>query len=233
MNRELAISLKNLRFGYSPDKPVLDVKEFGIARGERIFLYGPSGSGKTSLLSLITGIVSPDEGEIAVLGTKLNSLSVRQRDAFRAAHIGYIFQQFNLIPYLNVIENICLPCWNNKERLSRVEGRSLEEEAVDLLKSVGMDAHRYDQVTQLSVGQQQRVAAVRAMMGRPEIVIADEPTSSLDSDRQDEFISLLLKRAGVTLVFVSHNRELAKHFDRSLSLLDLNLAGERGRSYAS
>jgi putative ABC transport system ATP-binding protein len=167
---------------------------------------------------------------VRVLGTDLTRLSNRRRDAFRAAHVGYIFQLFNLIPYLSVQENIVLPCRVSRERRARLGGTFPDEAAITLAEALEIGDLLRENVTRLSVGQQQRVAAARALIGSPELVIADEPTSALDSDRRERFLELLFARcadAGATLVFVSHDRQLEHVFDRAVSLADLNVMQAR------
>jgi putative ABC transport system ATP-binding protein len=168
---------------------------------------------------------------VRVLGRDLATLSPAQRDAFRAEHIGYIFQMFNLIPYLSVLENVTLPCRLNRERLRRLGGVAPEAAARGLVDRLEIGELVDAPVTELSVGQQQRVAAARALIGAPELVIADEPTSSLDSDRRTRFLELLfeiVRDARSTLVFVSHERQLMPLFDRGLSLPELNRASRAG-----
>lgn len=220
-----AVSLEDVRFAYVRGTTVLHVPELKVARGERVFIYGPSGSGKTTLLGLVAGVLRADSGAVRVLGTDLATLSNRRRDALRAAHIGYIFQLFNLIPYLSVQENIVLPCQVSRERRARLGKETPEAAARRLAASLSLDALMDEGVTRLSVGQQQRVAAARALIGAPELVIADEPTSALDSDRREVFLQLLFERcaeAGSTLLFVSHDRQLEHLFDRALSLSEFN-----------
>lgn len=223
------VTLQGVRFGWGGAAPVLDIGEFRLARRARVFLHGASGSGKTTLLNLIAGMISPQAGSIEVLGTRLDELSGGGRDRFRADHIGFIFQMFNLIPYLGVLENVCLACDFSPHRRARaVAARgSVRAEALHLLGNLDMadPALLGRRVTDLSVGQQQRVAAARALMGSPELVIADEPTSALDADRRSAFIDLLFAecgRAGSALLFVSHDHALAPRFDRSVALGEMN-----------
>lgn len=220
-----AIAIKDLAFAYSGNKLVLDVADFQIKAGERVFLHGPSGSGKTTLLGLIGGILTPSRGSIHILGTNTSALSPTKRDMFRGTHVGFIFQMFNLIPYLSVLENIVLPVSFNKGREAKLNGASPVTVAAALAERLGISNILTRTVTDLSVGQQQRVAAARAMIGKPEIVIADEPTSALDTDHRQAFIQLLFdacRDAGTTLLFVSHDHGLASLFDRQLSLPSLN-----------
>lgn len=225
------IRIENLLFRWKPKNPVcLDIPAFEAQAGERIFLYGPSGSGKSTLLGLLGGVLSPEQGRIHVLQYELTALSSAARDRLRADHIGFLFQQFNLIPYLSVTDNVLLACRFSRRRRERAlaSGNSLQREAERLLEHLDIGAElRHRPVTQLSVGQQQRVAAARALIGRPEIVIADEPTSALDAERQTAFLDLLsreCKEAGSTLLFVSHDHRLASGFDRELALPTINRA---------
>jgi putative ABC transport system ATP-binding protein len=225
-----AVSIEGAVFSYERGRTVLRVPALEIARGAKVFIYGPSGSGKTTLLGLMAGVLRADAGAVRVLGTNLTDLSNRRRDALRAAHIGYIFQLFNLIPYLSVQENIVLPCRLSRERRERLGGVPPEKAAAALADALQIHGLLHERVTRLSVGQQQRVAAARALIGAPELVIADEPTSALDSDRRESFLELLFARcadAGATLVFVSHDRQLQHMFDDSMSLADLNTESVR------
>lgn len=221
-----AILIEGLRFRWQRGEPwVLDLPHFELARGERLFLAGPSGSGKTSLLSLITGIARPVYGTLRVLGTPLDTLRGAARDRFRADHFGIVFQLFNLLPYLSVLDNVLLGCRFSPPRMAAAAARggSPAAEAARLLARLGLGErglHRRP-ATGLSVGQQQRVAAARALIGSPPIVIADEPTSALDAERRAEFLTLLLEEvtlAGSALLFVSHDRALARDFDREVTL---------------
>ncbi|MEX1183375.1 MAG: ATP-binding cassette domain-containing protein [Gemmatimonadota bacterium] len=228
--RSPAVLLEDVKFAYARSATVLNVPLFRIERGERVFVFGPSGSGKTTLLGLLTGVLRADAGAVRVLDADLTTLSNRGRDALRAAHMGYIFQLFNLIPYLSVEENIVLPCRLSRARAARLNGVSPAAAAAALANALGIDMLLNEKVTRLSVGQAQRVAAARALIGAPDLVVADEPTSALDSDRREQFLELLFERcadAAATLVFVSHDRQLEHMFDRALSLDDLNLASAR------
>lgn len=225
-----AVLLEETQFAYGRSAPVLHVPGLRIDRGERVFVYGPSGSGKTTLLGLVAGVLRADAGVVNVLGTELRTLSSRGRDALRAAHVGYIFQMFNLIPYLSVEDNIVLPCRLSRARRERLGGTDMHAAALALADALEIRGLMNEKVTRLSVGQQQRVAAARALIGAPELVVADEPTSALDSDRRERFLELLFERcaaAGSTLLFVSHDRQLQHLFDRALSLTDLNVAAQR------
>ena len=232
---EPVVDLSSLRFSWTAaGPPLLEIGTLRVARGERVFLRGRSGSGKSTLLNLLAGVVTPQDGSIRILGSDLRTLSGAGRDRFRADHIGYIFQMFNLIAYLSVIENVCLPCGFSEQRRQRAieGGASLESEAIRLLRHLDMgdEGLLRRPVTELSVGQQQRVAAARALIGAPEVVIADEPTSALDANRRAAFLELLFaqcSRNNTALVFASHDESLAPLFDRTIELTELNRAASR------
>lgn len=226
------IQIKNLQFRWTPTSPlVLDVPELNIPSGEAVFIKGPSGSGKSTLLNLIGGVLEPLDGELTVLGHDLVRATSHERDLLRGNEMGFIFQQFNLLPYLSVIENVTLPLKfssQKSEKLAELQ-RTPVQEADRLLKALGMktESLKSRPVTKLSVGQQQRVAAARALIGWPGLVIADEPTSALDADTRKKFVELLFqecRRLKATLVFVSHDGSLASLFDRSLDLTVINKA---------
>lgn len=227
-----AVAITELRFRWRANRPwVLDIPAFSLAAGERLFLAGPSGSGKSTLLALIAGISRPTEGRVAVLGVELSTCSGPARDRFRADHLGIIFQMFNLLPYLSVLDNVTLPCRFSARRRARAEttAGSVAAEARRLLAHLGMDEPGLARcpAAELSVGQQQRVAAARALIGGPDLIVADEPTSALDTDRRLDFVDLLRQECanvGAALLFVSHDRTLARHFDRVAELPALNRA---------
>jgi putative ABC transport system ATP-binding protein len=223
---ESAIDISGVHFRWRADAPiVLDLDRLAVARGERVFVLGPSGSGKSTLLSLLAGVTTATRGRVAVLGQDLGTLDGAARDHFRGDHVGIIFQLFNLIPYLSVLENVTLPCRFSAARRARAteRGGDPEAEAQRLLAHLDLDPAEFlgRPVTELSVGQQQRVAAARALIGAPQIVLADEPTSALDTDRRKAFLKLLFKECAaedITLVFVSHDMTLKPLFDRSIAL---------------
>ena len=222
-----AVALHEVRFAYRGGAPVLDIPALHIARGERVFLHGPSGSGKTTLLGLIAGVLTPTAGKLQVLGSELGSMGSAERDRFRAAHVGYVFQMFNLIPYLSVRDNITLPVRLSAARRARLNGADANGEAQRLAARLEIEPLLSQPVTALSVGQQQRVAVARALIGSPEIIVCDEPTSALDTDRRDRFLQLLFASiavTGSTLVFVSHDLSLAVRFGRTIALPKVNRA---------
>jgi putative ABC transport system ATP-binding protein len=219
------ISLRDLRYRWPrAAADVVHIPQLDIAAGEAVFLHGPSGCGKSTLLGLLAGVLLPQSGRVSLLGQDWARLSGSRRDAARADHVGYIFQQFNLLSYLSVLDNVMLPCRFSAARARRAPPGT----AQTLLERVELPPALWTRPAgELSVGQQQRVAAARALIGAPEIVIADEPTSALDAALRDSFMALLLgatRGAGSTLVFVSHDERLATAFDRRLSLPELNRA---------
>jgi putative ABC transport system ATP-binding protein len=215
------LDIRNLTFRWDKQHPPLGYPDIALPTGEHLFLRGPSGSGKSTLMSLIGGMIVPTAGSVRVLDTDLGQLTGGQRDRFRADHMGVIFQQFNLVPYLNPLDNVLLPCRLSQKRRARALPTATAE-ATFLLSALGIaDNHWRRPVTRLSVGQQQRVAAARALIGTPELILADEPTSALDTDNRDRFIELLLQLAAKqqsSVVFVSHDQSLAGRFDHQIAL---------------
>lgn len=224
------IEIDALGFAWPGQAELLDIPRFRLEAGERLFLKGPSGSGKTTLLGLLGGVQVAQRGRVSLLGHDLGRLSAGARDRLRVEHSGYIFQQFNLLPFLAVRDNVELPCRFSARRAARATARhgSVAAAASELLErlSLGRALHGR-RADQLSIGQQQRVAAARALIGQPELVIADEPTSALDADSRAAFLDLLFaecRAAGASLLFVSHDRSLAPLFDRALDLAEINRA---------
>ena len=225
------IQLRDVRFRWNREGPMLlDIPTFNVEAGEKVFLEGPSGSGKTSLLNLLGAISVPEHGSVEVNGTELGQLTGAARDSFRADHIGIIFQMFNLIPYLSPLDNIILPCqFSARRNASAIKRNGVKEEGLRLLAHMQLNdvANIGSPTLELSVGQQQRVAAARSLIGSPELIIADEPTSALDHDIREIFLKLLFEEvanAGITLLFVSHEASLAGQFDRRIKLNDINEA---------
>lgn len=219
-----AVRLKGLRFDWKQRGPgLLEIDEFLIARGETLFLYGPSGAGKTTLLNLLAGVLLPQRGSIEILGHDITRMRSFRRDLFRARHIGVIFQQLNLIPYLDVLENVLIA-----PHFAKLDRSSSADHADELLETLGMAQHLHKRPSELSIGQQQRVAVARALVTGPEILIADEPTSALDSDNRETFMQHMLSMAAendTTVIFVSHDRGLQDHFDRHLDIREFTGKG--------
>jgi putative ABC transport system ATP-binding protein len=221
------LSLENIGFRWPGQaEACLEIAEFNVVANEQVFIHGESGSGKSTLLNLIAGVLTPQSGKIEALGQNLTRLSAAARDRFRVDHIGLIFQQFNLIPYLSVLDNVLLPCRFSRRRSERAGAP--KQAAATLLRHLDLDESLWRRpATQISVGQQQRVAAARALIGRPEIVIADEPTSALDAARQEAFLDLLRREcasANSALLFVSHDLRLAEGFGRRVEMGQINRA---------
>ena len=225
MTKTPIITLNEVRFRWpGQGDDLLYLPEMVVNKGEHLFIKGPSGSGKTTLLNLLTGIMTPSSGAISVLGRALETMGNRQRDQFRADHLGIIFQQFNLLPYLSIRENVLLPCGFSRRRQMRAA--PIQTSAQRLLAQLGIpESMLATPVAELSVGQQQRTAVARALIGSPEIVIADEPTSALDTANRDRFLDLLFQETveqGGTLIFVSHDQQIASRFTNVLELAELN-----------
>jgi putative ABC transport system ATP-binding protein len=217
------LSLSNVRFGWPGESNLLDIERFELAPGERVFLHGPSGSGKSTLLGLIAGIHLPQAGHIHLHGQDLVALSASRRDRIRGSEIGYVFQQFNLVPYLSVLENVLLPLTFSSVRRARTAADGVPAaQALKLMQALGLAAELAGRSPgKLSVGQQQRVAVARALLGHPPLVICDEPTSALDTQARDDFLELLIasvEASNAALIFVSHDPGLADHFSRQLRL---------------
>ncbi len=218
----MAVKLNGIQFSYENDRrqQLLDIGHWAVERGERVLIHGPSGSGKTTLLNILSGLLTCTSGEVSVLDQRLDRMSAKQRDQFRADNIGCVFQRFNLIPYLNAIDNIGLA-----STFSAGGNERWREKANALLSALMVDHDDWTKATSdLSMGQQQRVAIARALINAPALLIADEPTSSLDSDNRDNFLALLMgliSERDMTLIFVSHDMALAEHFTRLEALSDI------------
>lgn len=220
----MSVQISNLSFYWKNEGFKLKIKELKIDSGEAVFIQGASGSGKSTLLGLLSGINVAQAGSLKILDQDLSNMSSVQRDRFRADHIGYIFQQFNLIHYLSVLENVLMGVHFSPRRKEKIAKHN-KVEATRLLEGLGMSAFIHKTVNELSIGQQQRVAAARALLGSPEILICDEPSSALDKTNRDKFIGLIkaeAKKNETTLIFVSHDEDLAKYFDRTIKLNEIS-----------
>ena len=227
MNNSI-IQIQDLQFNWDKSKvPFIIIPELEVLKSEHLLIEGDSGSGKTTFLNLISGVLPLSSGEMKILGENLVDVSSSKRDAIRANHMGVIFQMFNLIPYLSVIENVLIPIHFSEVKKNKIiaKGISAKDEAIRLLFELGLQQKEIHEkkVTELSVGQQQRVAAARALIGSPEIILADEPTSALDEINSMRFLDLLLeecKKNHITLLYVSHDSRIHQKFRQSISIHD-------------
>ena len=231
MNNNI-VELENIDFSWPNAGSVeqgkafhLKVDNLSIAKGETVFVHGRSGSGKSTLMGLTSGTLATQQGRIMVAGQNLGSLTQTQLDKHRADNIGIIFQLFNLVPYISVLDNVMLPLAFSKARNSRAGGSNFEakENALEMLTALGLLGSYISKKKpiNLSVGQQQRVAAARALIGNPGLIIADEPTSSLDDENQQAFLDLLfaqVRKNGTSLMLVSHDLSISRKFDRVIKL---------------
>jgi len=217
-----ALSIRDAAFSWEGGFGI-EIAEFDLSARERVLLLGPSGGGKSTFLNLVAGIAPPSRGRIDVLGTDIGRLRGARVDRFRVDSFGIIFQMFNLLPWLSALDNVLVPLRFSKLRRGRVA--DARGEAARLLGALGIDAALHGQrAGTLSVGQQQRVAAARALIGGPGIVLADEPTSALDAANARAFLDLLgaeLEAARAALLMVSHDETLAGAFDRVVRLDDI------------
>lgn len=216
------VSIKDLRKSFAEPEGgkllVLDIPDFQIARGEQVAMIGQSGGGKTTLLHLIAGLLSPDQGSIQIDGIETNGLSEEGRDRFRAETIGYVFQTFNLLPAFTAIENVRLG-------MAFGSGKHQQARAGDLLARVGLQDRFNYRPGQLSVGQQQRVAIARSLAGCPKLLLADEPTANVDPSSADSVLELIrdtCREEEVSLLTVTHDMQIASRFDRIEKLDDIN-----------
>ena len=225
---ESIIKIESLNFYWSKKSNFkIFVPSLEIKKGEKVLLLGESGSGKTTLLSLICGFLNPLSGSISINGNTINKLSSKTKDEYRADNIGIIFQQFNLLPYANVVDNVLLPLYFSQARSKNIVNKRAA--ALELFKQLRLpdDIAQY-KASNLSVGQQQRVAVARALIGNPSLIIADEPTSSLDTNAQQLFLDLMFKQISEnnsTLLMVSHDKSLSNRFDRQININEI-LIGE-------
>lgn len=219
------ISCEKLRFGYPEATGDLSFEAFSVAAGETVALVGPSGCGKTTLLNLISGILVPNEGAIEVSGTEISSLNFAARQAFRLQEIGLVPQNFELLDYLTVAENILVPL----RLLERGKIREGDRERVeDLAAKTGISSLLKKYPLQLSQGERQRAALCRGLVGTPTLILADEPTGNLDPDNQNRIVSLLLEEAGqlgASVIMITHEPALLERFDRVVDVMSLRKEG--------
>ena len=220
---DTVVKFEQASFSYDKNHPLINIPSLELKKGEKLFIHGVSGSGKSTFLKLAAGLLPLHKGEISVLGKNIAKLSSKERDRLRVDHIGFIFQDFNLISYLSVYENILLALKASPRRYSRLKQDSTAE-IHRLAEHLKIETHLQKPVHQLSIGQQQRTAVARALLGSPEIIIADEPTSALDEHSTSRFMELLMQEHRETpfsLIFVSHDKSLSPWFDRQISLKEL------------
>ncbi|MCU1050639.1 ATP-binding cassette domain-containing protein [Stenotrophomonas maltophilia] len=227
MSAAPVISLEDVQFGYGT-RLVLDIPRLWVEQGSSVLLRGISGGGKSTLLGLLAGVLLPGKGRVEVAGQALQDMGGAARDRFRADQLGVIFQQFNLLPFLTVRDNIALGLRFSRLRSARISG-PLDAEIARLLQALQLNPELMQRrAGTLSVGQQQRVAAARALIGRPTLLLADEPTSALDREAASAFLQLMsaqCQAAGTTVLVVSHDDSLQPLFDRTISLFEINQAG--------
>lgn len=210
---KLLIETKNLKYVYASAQRAIQIPDFSVSPGEKVLVFGESGSGKSTLLHIIAGLLNSYEGSIRFCEQELKSLSASHADKLRFETMGNIYQSLNLIPYLSVLENVLLP--------AQFQGKDERSKALHLLSRIGMKEFQDRPVTELSVGQQQRVAAARALIHNPKILLADEPTSALDTKNRNAFLEILFELCeaqGTALLFVSHDEQIQKLFTKQVEL---------------
>ncbi len=215
------ISVNDLRFSYPGGEFELDVPDLGVERGEKLAVIGPSGSGKTTLLHLMAGIRLPQTGTVVTDGVEVTDLDDGGRRDFRIRRIGMVFQEFELLEYLTVLDNILLPYRiNGSLQLDGV----VRKRAANLAEQVGLGDKTHRLSTNLSHGEKQRVAVCRALIADPVLLLADEPTGNLDPNNTQRVLDILIDAAdatGATLVTVTHDHDLLPKFDRMIDVMDL------------
>jgi ABC-type lipoprotein export system ATPase subunit len=198
--------------------PIIDIPSWQLACGEQAVIHGPSGSGKSTLLHLIAGLLTPSAGSLRVCGRILTELSEAKRDRFRARHLSYIFQSFNLVQGYSALENVCLGMYLSGRSVSRSGARAV-------LAEMGLEHRFHHRPHQLSIGEQQRVAVARALAMQPQLILADEPTGSIDPRQTDIVISTLRSACqdrNCSLILVSHDHRVVQQFDHQISFMHLN-----------
>lgn len=219
------IQIRNLQFIY-PDGFGLKIPEFQLKTGEKVAVIGPSGSGKTTLLNLISGVLIPTSGTVEAAGQTVSHLSDRERRGFRISRIGFVFQDFELLDYLNVIDNVLITYRiNDALKLDS----QVRQRAVELLQSMGLGNKQKRSIYTLSQGERQRVAICRALLSKPELILADEATGNLDPENKQHILDLLFDAVnahGATLLAVTHDHDLLPRFDRVVDFNDFRNPGE-------
>lgn len=218
----MSLRLKDVRKSYTEQDgtrlPILGISEFTLQAGEQVALVGESGGGKTTLLNVISGITTPDSGDVIIDNTNVAKLSEPARDRFRALKIGFVFQTFNLLPAFTALENVLLGMSFSGQKSDR-------NRAKDLLGRVGLSHRLQHRPATLSVGEQQRVAVARALVNRPALLLADEPTASIDAQHQATVLQLIREACNehhCSLLLVTHSPEVAGQFPRIAKLQEFN-----------
>ena len=219
------IRISNLKFGYPGGEFHLEIDSLGITSGVSAAVIGPSGTGKTTLLNLISGVAVPDEGSVTTGGVEVSSLDDRARRDFRIRNIGFIFQEFELLEYLDVLDNILLPYRTSP---ALVIDKAVRRRAEELAEMVGIRDKLRRYVHHLSQGERQRVAICRALLPSPGLILADEPTGNLDPENTEKVLAMLfdyVRSSGTTLVSVTHERHLIDRFDQVVDFDTFRKAG--------
>lgn len=226
------LNLKDIKKSYAQPNgettPILDVPSYQVASGEQAILIGPSGCGKTTLLHVIAGITRADSGTVEIDKVNMTRFSESGRDKIRADKLGYVFQTFNLLPGFSALENVLLGMTFASKKVST-------QRAKDLLDRVGLSHRMGNRPTALSVGEQQRVAVARALVNRPKVLLADEPTANVDPNNQQQMVELIRDRCeeeDIALIIVTHSMEVASQFDRVDRLDELNRVVSKARANA-
>ncbi len=232
MTEPLAVDIKNLTLNLG-GSCCLDIPSFSVKQGESIMLFGGNSSGKTTLMKILSGIIRPQRGSVCVLGRDLIAMNKNELSQFRADHVGHIFQNLNLLPYLTALENLVLPCGFSglKASYASSDGLSPEYEAYMLLAKLKFEDPKRLRVQagKLSKGLQQRIAVVRALIGKPALILADEPDSAMGSYSKKLVYELLTERARAhnsTLICISHNKDADQYFDRRINMKNINTVAE-------
>ena len=225
MDAVIKLSEVTKRYG-DGSRPALNLVSLEVSPAEAVAVMGPSGSGKSTLLNLIAGLDRPDSGTVTVAGNRIDTMSETAAARFRRRNVGFIFQFFNLLDDLTVLDNVLLPA-----QLAGAPGTQARARAAELLAALRIDRYHGTYPARLSGGERQRVAIARALVNRPALLLADEPTGALDTATGEEISGLLLElnRSGQTLVLVTHNPELAeRHASRTVTMTDGRIAGDAG-----
>jgi putative ABC transport system ATP-binding protein len=211
---------QNLFKIYENDTRALNGIDLTITKGEWVAIIGPSGSGKTTLLNIIGGLDKPTSGSVRINGKEITTLNNKQLTQFRRENVGFIFQQFHLVPYLTALENVMLAQY--------FHSIVVEEDAIEVLKRVGLEQRLAHLPSQMSGGEQQRVAVARALANEPEILLADEPTGNLDQKNGKMVLDLLesLHNDGHTIIMITHDKKIADRSDRIITIVDGKIKSE-------